>query len=164
VLELSLQEALQLGHTHIDAEHLLLGLIREGGVGAQVLVKLGADRARVREQVLRLLAEGTPAPHPEHGLPADRADLDRYDQQLAKVRWAKQAAIDAQDFDTAAVLRMAEKHLLHKRAQRKRPWAAGADIDAVAEENRRLHQQVEHLRDLLRQHGIEPDAGTSQTA
>ena len=57
VLELSLREALQLGHNYIGTEHILLGLIREGeGVAAQVLVKLGADLARVREQVVHLLA------------------------------------------------------------------------------------------------------------
>src|SRR6476646_8979905 len=52
VLELSLREALQLGHNYIGTEHILLGLIREGeGVAAQVLVKLGADLNRVRQQV-----------------------------------------------------------------------------------------------------------------
>ncbi len=57
VLELSLREALQLGHNYIGTEHILLGLIREGeGVAAQVLVKLGADLARVRQQVIQLLS------------------------------------------------------------------------------------------------------------
>src|ERR1035437_244207 len=56
VLELSLREALQLGHDYIGTEHILLGLIREGeGVAAQVLVKLGADLSRVRQQVIQLL-------------------------------------------------------------------------------------------------------------
>ncbi len=56
VLELALREALELGHNYIGTEHLLLGVMREGeGVGAQVLVKLGADRSRVREQVIQLL-------------------------------------------------------------------------------------------------------------
>ena len=57
VLELSLREALQLGHSYIGTEHLLLGLIREGeGVAAQVLTKLGADTNRVRQQVIQLLS------------------------------------------------------------------------------------------------------------
>ncbi|GAA4877718.1 ATP-dependent Clp protease ATP-binding subunit [Serinicoccus chungangensis] len=57
VLELSLREGLQLGHNYIGTEHLLLGLIREGeGVAAQVLVKLGADLNRVRQQVITLLS------------------------------------------------------------------------------------------------------------
>ncbi|MEY8565861.1 ATP-dependent Clp protease ATP-binding subunit [Corynebacterium sp.] len=62
VLELALREALQLGHKYIGTEHILLGLIREGeGVAAQVLVKLGADLSRVRQQVIQLLSgyEGT---------------------------------------------------------------------------------------------------------
>ena len=61
VLELSLREALQLGHNYIGTEHILLGLIREGeGVAAQVLEKLGADLPKVRQTVIQLLsgAEG----------------------------------------------------------------------------------------------------------
>ena len=56
VLDLSLREAKQLRHNYIGTEHILLGLIREGeGVAAQVLVKLGADLNRVRQQVIQLL-------------------------------------------------------------------------------------------------------------
>jgi ATP-dependent Clp protease ATP-binding subunit ClpC len=58
VLELSLREALQLGHNYIGTEHILLGLVREGeGVAAQVLQQLGADLDRVRQAVIRLLGE-----------------------------------------------------------------------------------------------------------
>jgi len=57
VLELSLREALQLGHNYIGTEHMLLGLVREGeGVAAQVLQSLGADLPRVRQQVIQLLS------------------------------------------------------------------------------------------------------------
>src|SRR6266542_4358394 len=57
VLELSLREALQLGHNYIGTEHVLLGLIREGeGVAAQVLNELGAELPRVRQQVIEILA------------------------------------------------------------------------------------------------------------
>src|SRR3954467_15250753 len=57
VLELSLREALQLGHNYIGTEHMLLGLVREGeGVAATVLVSLGADLSRVRQQVIQLLS------------------------------------------------------------------------------------------------------------
>ncbi|HKJ56197.1 MAG TPA: Clp protease N-terminal domain-containing protein, partial [Nitriliruptoraceae bacterium] len=60
VLELSLREALQLGHNYIGTEHILLGLIREGeGVAAQVLQKLGADLNRVRQQTIQLLSGGS---------------------------------------------------------------------------------------------------------
>ena len=57
VLELSLREALQLGHSYIGTEHMLLGLVREGeGVGAQVLQSLGADLDTVRHKVIQLLS------------------------------------------------------------------------------------------------------------
>ncbi len=58
VLELSLEEARQLGHNYIGTEHLLLGLIREGeGVAARVLENLGVDLTKVRTQVIRMLGE-----------------------------------------------------------------------------------------------------------
>ena len=61
VLELSLREAVQLEHDYIGTEHILLGLIREGdGVAAQVLVKLGADLNRVRQQVIQLISGRQP--------------------------------------------------------------------------------------------------------
>ncbi len=57
VLELSLREALQLGHNYIGTEHILLGLIREGeGVAAQVLKKLGAELSQVRQTVIKLIS------------------------------------------------------------------------------------------------------------
>ena len=68
VLELSLREGLQMGHKYIGTEFLLLGLIREGeGVAAQVLIKLGADLPRVRQQVIQLLSgyEGGEGQNPE---------------------------------------------------------------------------------------------------
>ena len=68
VLELSLREALQLGHNYIGTEHILLGLIREGeGVAAQVLGNLGASMARVRERVIHLLEAGGGPASPERG-------------------------------------------------------------------------------------------------
>ena len=74
VLELSLREALQLGHNHIGTEHILLGLIREGeGVAAQVLVKLGADLNRVRQQVLQQLS-AAPGQEPAEGAAGGRGE------------------------------------------------------------------------------------------
>jgi ATP-dependent Clp protease ATP-binding subunit ClpC len=90
VLELSLREALQLGHNYIGTEHILLGLIREGeGVAAQVLVKLGADLNRVRQQVLQLLsgyqhgkeAEGAGGGRGE-GTPSSSLVLDQFGRNL----------------------------------------------------------------------------------
>jgi ATP-dependent Clp protease ATP-binding subunit ClpC len=72
VLELSLREALQMNHSYIGTEHLLLGLVREGeGVAATVLVSLGADLPRVRQKVMNLISVGEqalsdqPVPHPQ---------------------------------------------------------------------------------------------------
>ena len=76
MLELSLREALQLGHNYIGTEHILLGLIREGeGVAAQVLTKLGADLSRVRQQVIQLLSgySGSGEQEGEGGRKGERA-------------------------------------------------------------------------------------------
>jgi ATP-dependent Clp protease ATP-binding subunit ClpC len=89
VLELSLREALQLGHNYIGTEHILLGLIREGeGVAAQVLVKLGADLNRVRQQVLQLLS-GYQGKEPQEsgsgrgeGTPSSSLVLDQFGRNL----------------------------------------------------------------------------------
>ena len=63
VLELSLREALLVGHDHIGTEHILLALIGEGdGVAVQVLVGLGADLDRIRQQVMQLLPDGVNEP------------------------------------------------------------------------------------------------------
>ncbi len=63
VLELSLKEALQLGHNHIGTEHILLGIIREGeGVAAQTLIKLNADLPKVRQTVINILSKDDPEP------------------------------------------------------------------------------------------------------
>ncbi|WP_430297286.1 ATP-dependent Clp protease ATP-binding subunit [Sinomonas sp. B1-1] len=93
VLELSLREALQLGHNYIGTEHILLGLIREGeGVAAQVLVKLGADLNRVRQQVIQLLSgyqgkettsAGAGSGQPE-GTPAGSVVLDQFGRNLTQ--------------------------------------------------------------------------------
>ena len=88
VLELSLREALQLGHNYIGTEHILLGLIREGeGVAAQVLVKLGADLNKVRQQVIQLLSgyqgkEPAAAGGPAEGTPSTSLVLDQFGRNL----------------------------------------------------------------------------------
>src|SRR6186713_195720 len=88
VLELSLREALQLGHNYIGTEHILLGLIREGeGVAAQVLVKLGADLNRVRQQVIQLLSgyQGKePAGTAAEGTPSTSLVLDQFGRNLTQ--------------------------------------------------------------------------------
>jgi ATP-dependent Clp protease ATP-binding subunit ClpC len=89
VLELSLREALQLGHNYIGTEHILLGLIREGeGVAAQVLVKLGADLNKVRQQVIQLLSgyqgkePAAAGGGPAEGTPSTSLVLDQFGRNL----------------------------------------------------------------------------------
>ncbi len=101
VLELSLREALQLGHNYIGTEHILLGLIREGeGVAAQVLVKLGADLTRVRQQVIQLLS-GYQGKEPQsagvgassqEGTPAGSLVLDQFGRNLTQA--AREGKLD----------------------------------------------------------------------
>jgi ATP-dependent Clp protease ATP-binding subunit ClpC len=168
VLELSLREATQLGHNYIGTEHLLLGLLREGeGVAAQVLVKLGADLSRVRQQVIQLLSGSAGGREAGAGTRLVRMtvpeELREAEEQLAQVRREKEQAIQVQDFEKAAGLRDQERQLLTRMAKRERAWTAGVDLEAVVQENENLHREVERLRELLRRHGIEPDGGTAQT-
>ena len=186
-LELSLREALQLGHNYIGTEHILLGLIREGeGPGAQVLTGLNADLDTVRERVVelvrghqgkelpglrsgkggrvkrRMLAEilahvqsidsRLSAVEQRVGIGPDLSDLDK---QIKQANTDKESAIDAQDFETAAVLRDKEKQLLADKTSRQEAWAAAhADLPSLTEE-------VERLRGLLGQPGIKPHDGAA---
>jgi len=185
VLELSLRESRQLGHNYIGTEHILLGLIREGdGVAAQVLVRLGADLNRVRQQVIDLL-HGYGHRHPVEvsgpvvlarlevveqqltaidaqltdvelrvGIRPDTSDLD---EQIEAVRTEKEAALDAQDFEQATALRERETQLLAAKAARQKQWAdAHPALPDLTERSRQLADEVERLRALLRQHGIDP--------
>jgi prophage maintenance system killer protein len=120
ILELALRESLQLGHKYIGTEHILLGLIREGeGVAAQVLVKLGADLGRLRQQVIQLLGKG----------------------------------VGADDLPLEGASHTGRRGLIVR------------ELIVVLDENDRLRAETEHLaaevsrlRDLLRQHDIDPDA------
>jgi hypothetical protein len=189
VLELSSREALQLGYNYIGTEHILLGLIREGeGVAAQVLARLGADLSRVRQQVIRLLhGSGGKEPEPAHTGLRERGllfdvlartnalgarlsaveqrvgngpDTGGLDQQIEQVRGERQAAADAQEYEQAASLRDQERRLLAERASRQEEWtAAHPDLPSLAGQFRHLRTEIERLRALLRQRGIEPDDG-----
>jgi len=184
VLELTLREARQLGHHYIGTEHILLGLIREGeGVAAQVLVKLGADLNRVRQQVIQLLHgyQGNQPPAAPGGLRRGRVLSDvlarvdaiesrlsaieqrvgngpgtgDLDEQIGQVRRDKKSAIDSQDFEQAASLRNREGQLLADKTARQDEWlAAHPDLPSLAEQVHRLSGEVERLHALLRQHGI----------
>jgi ATP-dependent Clp protease ATP-binding subunit ClpA len=191
VLELSLREALQLGHNYIGTEHILLGLIGEGeGVAAQVLVKLGADLNRVRQQVIQLL-HGYQGKEPESvlGAPRQRELLSRVaarlsglesrlsaieqrvgtgpdtgdlDQQIEQLRGEKHAAADAQEYEQAASLRDQEKDLLAERASQQEQWlAAHPDLPSLAGKFGELSDEITRLRALLREHGIQPEDGAA---
>ena len=184
VLELSLRESGQLGHNYIGTEHILLGLVREGeGVAAQVLVKLGADLNRVRQMVIQLLdghgAEGSSKPRSTRagviedvlarldsmdgrltaierwvGIGPDVRDLD---QEIAQLHRDKEAAVESQDFETAAAIRDAEARLLADKATREKNWAAGTEgRSSLAGDFDRLSAELDRLRSMLRERGIEP--------
>jgi len=179
-------EARRLNHNYVGTEHILLGLLREGdGVAVQVLVRLGADLNRVRQQVIQLL-HGHQAEEPvsagstagklrlpprvqarleavEQRLTAIEQrvgtgpDVSDLDEQIAQVRREKESAIDAQDFDRASGLRGRERDLLAAKAARQEQWAAGHPALPVLDERvQQLAEKVEQLGGLLRQHGIDP--------
>jgi predicted Zn-dependent protease len=82
-------------------------------------------------------------------------DVRDLDQQIVQIRRDKESAIDAQDFENAAALRDREKQLLGEKASRQQEWATThRDLPS-------LTAQIEHLRGLLRQHGIEPNDGAA---
>jgi prophage maintenance system killer protein len=111
VLELARGEAKRLGHNYVGTEHLLLGLVREGaGVAAQILDRLGADRAGIVEALMHLLGG---------------ADLVYREQRRAFLT---------------------------------------GEFTAMLDENDRLQAEVQRLRALLRQHGVEPDDGAARSA
>jgi hypothetical protein len=182
VLGLSLRESVQLGHDYIGTEHILLGLIREGdGVAAQVLVKLGADLNLVR-QVVELDSDQQPQPGrrpSQEGVPVaevqarldaieDRLaaveqragtgpDTSDLDDQIDRVRLERHGAASVQRHEKAALLRDREKELLAGKTTRRAQWAAGHPaLPVLAERCQQLADEVERLRALLRQHGIDP--------
>jgi len=167
VLGLTLREALALGHNDVGTGHLLLALLREGhGIAAQVLTALGADHAQVREKVLGLMASADEQAGPQTRLvrmaiPAGLADAV---EQLAQVRRQRKAALDAEDLEATAALRDREDQLRADTLRLEQQWAAGVDVQAVVAENQRVHRELDRMRGLLREHGIEPDDGTAQTA
>ncbi len=182
VVQLSMREAIALGHAYIGTEHILLGLIRaDDGVAIRVLNGLGVDPNRVRQQVIQLVSARRVQEEPGTGRAAGRGKrkllselrgrldaldwrlsvleqrvgtspgLAQLDQEITQVRRDKESAIDAQDFENAAVLRDREQRLLGDKAARLQEWAALPS----------LSDEVERLRDLLRRYGIDPQDGAA---
>jgi ATP-dependent Clp protease ATP-binding subunit ClpC len=181
-LQLSMREAIALGHSYIGTEHILLGLVREDdGVAIRVLSGLGVDPNRVRQRVIQLVHARRVQEEPGTGRATGRGkrklsselrgrldsldwrlsvleqrvgtapDLGQLDQEITQIRRDKESAIDAQDFENAAVLRDREQQLLGDKAARLQEWAALPS----------LSDEVERLRDLLRRHGIDPQDGVA---
>jgi ATP-dependent Clp protease ATP-binding subunit ClpC len=181
-LQLSMREAIALGHAYIGTEHLLLGLLREDdGAAIRVLNGLGVDPDRVRQQVIQLVSARRVQEEPGTGRAAGRGkrkllselrgrldslewrysvleqrvgtapELGQLDREISQVRRDKESAIEAQDFENAAVLRDREQQLLGGKAARLQEWAALPS----------LSDEVERLRDLLRRHGIDPQDGAA---
>src|ERR687886_2819707 len=98
VVVLAQEEARMLSHNYIGTEHILLGLIHEGeGVAAQVLVKLGADLNRVRQQVIQLLSgyqgkETASSGGPQEGTPSTSLVLDQFGRNLTQA--AREGKLD----------------------------------------------------------------------
>ena len=182
VVVLAQEEARMLNHDYIGTEHLLLGLIHEGdGVAAQVLVRLAADLNRVRQRVIQLTGDQRPEPgrrlrrdavvtdvqarldavegrlvslEQRVGTRPDTADLDR---RIAGVRRERQDAADVEEYERAASLRDQEQELRASKTERQEQWAAGhPDLPALAEQCQELSGEIERLRALLREHGIDP--------
>ena len=80
------------------------------------------------------------------------------------MQWQKTAAFEKGDVEGAATLRAREGRLRAEQLRLEQEWAASVDVRAVIAENQRVHRELDRLRDLLRQHGIEPDDGTVRTA
>ena len=120
VLELSLREALQLGHNYIGTEHILLGLIREGeGVAAQVLVEMNADLNKVRQQVIQLLSgysggnqgekagAGVGQGGGQEGTPSGSVVLDQFGRNLtAAAREAQLDPVVGRDYERERVMQV----------------------------------------------------------
>jgi ATP-dependent Clp protease ATP-binding subunit ClpA len=164
-LELALREAAVFGVDYVSAEHILLGLIRvRDGVAAQVLRErasldlvrllvlqqlLGAGLARIDSLDRRLAAiEGWV------GVPVDLRDSD---QKIAQMRSEKKAAITRFDFEAADALREKEKQLLAARSAWQGEWTEpAASRLSLANELGRMNAELESLRAILHEQGIEP--------
>jgi ATP-dependent Clp protease ATP-binding subunit ClpA len=176
-LELALRESLRLGHDCIGTEHILLGLVREPGCRAAVILsELAPDQMAITQRVLELRPASPPRPGRTAteglilseirrklesissrltaverftGLTTDSADVDA---ELARLGRGKDEAIDAQDFRLAEALSDAETDLL---VDRDRQLTAWLERPSLAAEVTGLRAEVERLRTVLRAHGLD---------
>jgi ATP-dependent Clp protease ATP-binding subunit ClpA len=131
VLELSMREALSLGHQYIDTEHILLGLVREGeGVAVRILLDHGVGPDTVRDLVLRMLSGPGRAQWLDYEEAEEHEPLEltsppispEVTEEIARVGEAKERAIEAQEFEQAARFRNRERRLRMRAAELQRVW------------------------------------------
>jgi ATP-dependent Clp protease ATP-binding subunit ClpA len=146
VLQLSLREAMALGHGYVGTEHILLGLVREDeGVATRVLNAFGVDPNRIRQQVIRLVSARQVHEKPgtrRAGGRGKRKQLAELRHQLAVVSW--RLSVLEQRVGTTQDLANLEGEITQD-------WAALPS----------LSDEVERLRDVLRRHGIDPQDGAA---
>ena len=186
---LEMASGLSHGYDHVGSWHILLGLLREGdGVGAMVLVTLGADQNRVGLRVTQVLTKDRGQEVPGEGSGLDErprarlldnpiaridaldrrlatvehqlslhADLGDPDQQSVTVRRETAATADMQEFETATGLRRPEMHRPAPRSSRQsRLERATAGQLPLARELARVYAELDKLRTVLRENGIDP--------
>lgn len=163
VVVLAQEEARMLNHNYIGTEHILLGLIREGdGVGAQVLVKLGAELTVVRQKVIQLLS-GYQGKTISGEVIADgpvKRKMTLLEAEIRLTRLRKESAIDDQDFDKAASLRDDEKKLVaqHHELEKGAPPEPLQQMQAQKRaEGEKAVNEILIIGELLSRHGVNPD-------
>jgi len=182
ILQLSLREAIALGHARIGTEHILLGLVREGeGAGARVLDGLGADPTRVRQEVIRLVSARRVQEQPGTGrgtgrgkrklLSELRGRLDSMDWRLSVLEQRVGTSPDLAQLDQEITQVRGDKEgaidtqdfenaaVLRDREQQLLGDKAARLQEWAALPS--LSDEVERLRDLLRRHGIDPQDGVA---
>jgi prophage maintenance system killer protein len=159
------EEARLLGHGYVGTEHLLLGLVYEGeGVGARALEALGLSLEEVRHQVIEITAHG-------QDTPVDRIPFTPRAKRVLELALREALELGHNYIGTEHLLLglLREKHGIAARLL----TSLGADHERVGEqvtallsqdENQQLRREIDRLRGILRAHGIEPDAGTAQSA
>lgn len=123
IIELAVDEARKLGHSHVGTEHLLLGLVREGveshGAASKVLADLGVDLEKLRHQVIVSLGQAAaaqPGPSHPHSTEPLPPHLQEVAKELERIRAEKEAAMAAQQYERASELRQQERALQEKLA------------------------------------------------
>lgn len=180
-VELAREEARGLQHNYVGTEHLLLGLLREEkGVAAQALTRLNVDADAVREEILKIVGrgsdpvEGDPpfTPRAKRVLDLSEREARRMSHGYIGTEHLLLALVREGEGLAAQILVRLGADLAAVVEETMRIMRNGhPDVDVMKEaignffdEYERLRDEVVRLRALLRQHGIEPDGGTSRTA